>query len=359
MKTTITRCCMILSFLTVLSSFSCDTTLSGDRLLTGSSAGGPELTLISWNLQEFFDAVDTGTEYEDYTGIKSAWSEDKYQARLDRLCSVIESTDADVYCFMEMENQSIIHDIANRLHLRSSRTVPFPYAAFCKGNTGSIGCAVLSRVPIENLTAHGASFKATLPVDLYTGYEPGAPMSPPVMRPLMEVTLAPFEEGRPPVKLLVNHWKSKSSGGRESELWRSTQECVLSQHMTSALEQGYPCIAVGDFNRDLNEFYWTGYVPGAQSGNQRQVVLRSLFDRQAVDSPWFTSTQKGSYYYDDDWSRIDHVFTAGSLRITSFEVLNREPFVSDSGTPDDYNVWTGKGYSDHFPLKVKIAYTNQ
>lgn len=354
MKNVLAHCGLSIILFTMLSSFSCDMSFRDESGFAVSGPEGPGITVISWNVQEFFDAVDTGNEYEDFTGIKSAWTEAKYTARLDRLCSFIESTNADVYCFMEIENQSVIHDIANRLHLRHSRTAAYPYAAFCRGNTGSIGCAVLSRIPLENMTAHNATFKGTLPVPLYNGYEAGIPLEPPVMRPLLEVTLAPFEEGKPPVKLFVNHWKSKSSGGRESELWRTTQECVLSMHMSGALNRGYPCIAVGDYNRDLNEFYWDTET----SRQHKRVLLRNLFGSLAVESPWFTSNQAGSYYYDEDWSRIDHIFTAGGLRCASFDVLNRGELVNGSGTPNSYSVWTGEGNSDHFPLKVKIQYTN-
>ena len=44
------------------------------------------------------------------------------------------------------------------------------------------------------------------------------------MRPIMEVNL---DVGGRNVILFVNHWKSKSGGEEESEIWRDWQETLL------------------------------------------------------------------------------------------------------------------------------------
>ncbi len=350
MKKTFVLCITICCLFFILSSFSCDSayTTIPPQFFRQSESG---LTIISWNLQEFFDAVDTGTEYEDYSGSKSCWSEEKYLQRLKRLCSLMESTDADIWCFMEVENEAVLHDISNMLHMQHSLSVPYPYAAFSRGNKGCIGCGILSRYPLEKMTVHSAQFTGTLPAVQFKGYETGIAISPPVMRPMLEITLAPFEEGKNPLKIFINHWKSKSSGGRESDVWRNTQENVLAYRIQKALEEGFACIAVGDFNRNLNEFTWTHRTP-------EQVQLRSLFSKTTVDSPWFGSKDPGSYYYDGSWNTLDHVFLCGPIRVVSFETLTRGNLATDSGYPNGYNVWKGEGFSDHFPLKVKIQYTN-
>ncbi len=357
MKKILTICFTVFCLATILSSFSCDSAVAAPTgFLAGKYGNDPYITIVSWNLQTFFDAVDSGTEYEDFTGVKSSWNETKYKARLSRLCNFMESTNADVYCFMEVENDSVVHDISNTLHLQNSRCAPYPYTAFNRGNEGSIGCAVFSRIPIENITLHSTQFKATVPSTLFETWQSGITLAPPILRPLMEVTLLPFNEGSKPLKLFVNHWKSKSSGGRESELWRNTQEALLSFRMTESVQNGYDCIAVGDFNRDLHEFYWSG--PKRQGGPEPAVRLRSLFNSIDVISPWMSGSFSGSYYYDGNWTTLDHVFVTGDIKITDFSVLDRGELSTASGIPNSYSIWTGEGYSDHFPLKVKLSYTN-
>ena len=102
----------------------------------------------------FFDAERTGTEYEDF--IKNPdWNRDAYQNRLDRLCSAISTLNADVFVLQEVENSNVILDISNKLQTNAwNSKQQWVYSCFAKKEGTSIGIAILSKYPLENLKTH-------------------------------------------------------------------------------------------------------------------------------------------------------------------------------------------------------------
>jgi hypothetical protein len=109
------------------------------------------VSIISWNLQTFFDSVTQGTEYDEFRGEKSTWSKEKYNDRLLQLCNFIESQDADIYAFSELENMEIIQDISNNLATKSIMGTKYKYACSGKNPNGVFGCGVISKYPLKNL----------------------------------------------------------------------------------------------------------------------------------------------------------------------------------------------------------------
>ncbi len=309
-----------------------------------------DLTIVSWNLQTFFDASTSGNEYEDFIGKKSKWTEEKYKERLEKLCSYMKSMNADIFCFMEVENMAVIQDIANTLQTGVSR-MSWPYALFAKEDDASLGCAVFSRYEPESLHTHGIDYKAAIQTEAFSGFSAGEPLTQPSMRPLMEIrfSLAPSlsDAGRK-LALFVAHWKSKSGGAKESEVWRNCQEAVLAERIEKALSEGYSVTACGDFNRELSEFQY--------SRSDGCIDLRGAFSTVTVSSPWFSASDSGSYFYQNEWSRIDHFFFAGNVSCTSFKAFDEGEHVTSGGIPYSYDVWTGKGYSDHLPLTCQICF---
>ena len=43
------------------------------------------ITLVTYNTQTFFDAIEDGSEFKEYKGSKSRWTEQKYRTRLARV----------------------------------------------------------------------------------------------------------------------------------------------------------------------------------------------------------------------------------------------------------------------------------
>ena len=127
-----------------------------------------EISIVSWNLQTFFDAVDSGTEYDEFTGRKSKWTEEKYKERLERLCTFMKAVNADIFCFMEVENTAVVQDIANTLQVGISG-MSWQYVCFARESGSSLGCAVFSRYEPESLTVHSTDCRVAVQTEAFFG----------------------------------------------------------------------------------------------------------------------------------------------------------------------------------------------
>ncbi|MBO5137880.1 MAG: endonuclease/exonuclease/phosphatase family protein [Spirochaetaceae bacterium] len=322
----------------------------GCMLEENSSSIIPDsIHLVSWNVQTFFDATTTGTEYSEFIGSKSRWNQELYLQRLDKLCQAITILDADILVLQEIENQAVMYDIMNMLqeHLHGDRI--YKYMCFAAEKDAAIGCGVFSRLPLKNMTTHQLDSR------LY-GQQPQ-------LRPLLEVTVtatvagnnATSEYGVDLFKLMVCHWKSKSGGQEEAVLWQSQQEKLLVSRLTQ-LENAdgslkIPAIICGDFNKDLSEF--------AKSNNCNCCVS---MNGMLLKNGWLSTFDPeccGSYWYQGKWEKIDHIFTLGELDMEGFQAVKSQLWccLDESGEtiPFRYSVWQGAGFSDHLPVECFIS----
>lgn len=293
-----------------------------------------ELKVANWNVQTFFDAETSGNEYKQFVK-NDKWNREAYIERLKRLCSVIKILDADVFVMEEIENEAVIHDISNFLAGEWNAKKIYTDSCFATDKGSSIGCAVLSRIPVSSMTVHS--------LDVRTEVE-----KMPVTRPVMKVKLNCRDKE---IILIVNHWKSKT-GKDTGEKLRNMQEGILARLASETLKENNPVLILGDFNRDINDFCHTG---------NGHVLLRfwhkGRLSEDGINTvcPWFTLEQSlvqpGSYYFKDEWSRIDNMFAAGSADfIDFFPAAEGNWCESDTCIPKRYSLWNGTGYSDHLPI---------
>lgn len=297
------------------------------------------ISIANWNVQTFFDAETSGNEYEDF--IKNPkWNSESYIQRLDRLCESICTLNCDIYVFEEIENESVIQDISNRLQSNSwNCKKALKYSCFLKDENSAIGIAIISRYPIYGTKAHSMDIRCQN-------------ISQPSVRYILEADVY-IEEKK--LSIIANHWKSKSGSEYLTEIWRDWQENVLCNILQKYSKND--CVLLcGDFNRSAEDFYCN-----FSSGVKDNIFLRgiNLEDSEnllcGVYSPWFLpggdfSTEKGSYYYDKSWERIDNIFGMGPIYFTAFGVKDDSPFTNNDGTPNRYSIYNGKGISDHLPI---------
>lgn len=322
------------SFLLILIFCSCCQTIS-----CKSNSDKKEKTvsvkILNWNLQTFFDANFDGNEYPDFKSAKSGWAEQKYVQRLSRLEEVIRETDADILVFEELEKEEQIYDISNRLSGTFNFAKIYGHGFFAKDEHSSIGCAVLSRFPLGEATVHN--------IDVRSGT-----LKQPSMRPIIKIEI--YAKGKT-LALFVNHWKSKSSGEEESRIWREKQENLLARLMSSCKTKAK--IACGDFNMDISEFSY-------HEDSENNIVFRNKNKNAAVYSPWILPNGElltpGSYFYKENWERIDHFFAGGNATISDFSSETSGSWVDSNGRPFRYKVWSGQGYSDHFPITCVVSF---
>ena len=302
-----------------------------------------DIRLISWNVQTFFDAQITGTEYQDFLSEKSPWNEEMYSKRLDKLCKILGEINGDIVVLQEIENQGVLYDILNRLQGISYGKNAYKYCSFAIEPGSAIGCGVISRFPLQKMTIHQIDSKNY-------GEQPQ-------LRPLMEIdiTKSPEKnETKPIMKLFVCHWKSKSGGEAEAKIWQHQQEKLLA-HRLKLHEKDYPfgtvpAIICGDFNKDISEFSF--------SKAENHILIQDI----PVKSGWLSfrnTDSEGSYWYQGKWEKIDHFFTWGKVQLKNFSAIKNPELctTSDEGEiiPYRFSLWNGDGISDHLPVECIVS----
>lgn len=301
------------------------------------------VSLACWNAQTFFDAVTDGCEYTDFKN-SSKWTKEKYIKRLNKLCEVMTLLNADVVVLEEIESEAVVQDIVNRLADGAwSKKRGWQYACFTKEQESAIGCAVFSRYELKNLSAH------SLDIQIHKTKQPSS-------RPIMQLTVC---AGEKELELFVNHWKSKSGGEEETEIWRDWQEAVLADKLIEYIANERSVVICGDFNRSVEDFIplEDGFI---MNENSNLVLRRVNSEPVSVYSPWLLengkfSTEIGSYYYENSWERIDNFFFCGKIEINQFQPVAESPLADEDSIPQGYKVYTDSGCSDHLPLKCVVS----
>lgn len=327
-------------FLLLLPLFSGCTNCSNDFSKKNEKAGSADVTVFNWNCQTFFDSIKDGNEYSDYQKSKN-WNTEKYSQRIEKLCSVIKEADCDIVVLEEIEKEEQLVDITNVMAGTFNFDALYRYGCFSREENSSIGIGILSRYPLIEVKNHQIDFRSGITDPLF---------KQPSLRPVSEISVAC---GNKKLKIFANHWKSKASGEKESEIWRKRQENLLATLMENSLKEGNENnLALGDFNTDLSEFTKI-------YGEKKKIADIYLGKNNLmVKNPWFNedSTVKdgGSYFYDGEWEKIDHFFICGKITIEYFSTFQKCGIVTEDGRPFSYKLWNGEGFSDHLPIICRV-----
>ncbi len=304
--------------------------------------------VINWNLQTFFDAITVGTEYNDFKGSKTRWDENRYKDRIKTLCSFIEQTQADIYVFQEIENSGILQDISNELVSLKKIEKDYAYSAFSKNDGDALGIAFFSQFPLKNVSVHQLDIQTAHGLSAFETSKnivDGTVLEQPSMRAILHAQIV--TDKNKPFSIYACHWKSKFGGEEESEVWRNAQEMLLANLL---LEEKNPYLVTGDFNRTLEEFLLKGTT---STEKPETLMLQSNKDMVQVRSAWLEYSSKenqGSYYYQGEWEKIDHIFYSPTLSLLDYKVIKNSITTTQEGIPYRYDLYSGKGTSDHLPL---------
>ncbi len=203
---------------------------------SAQEAGTPdELTVVAYNVENYFDVFDDPYSDDDGTAVKA-------RVQIQALANAIAALDADVVFLQEIENEAALVGMvaeflpdAGYLHAIVMPT----------NSTRGINLGVLSRVPVLSATSH--RWKPF--------FHPDDPSREPYYfaRDLQEIHL---DVGRDAPLIAFNvHLKSNSSrdGDPRSMKWR-TAEAAAVKDATRAILADDPeawVIAAGDFNSDF------------------------------------------------------------------------------------------------------------
>jgi endonuclease/exonuclease/phosphatase family metal-dependent hydrolase len=359
------RCVALLAAAAFVVSATCET---GNES-AGADVDAQQLVVMSWNLEAFFDAEETGTEYDEYKKSRG-WTETKYQERMDRLATVAEELaecGPDLIAVQEIENAATLEALA----AGPFAAYGYRWTAFASEKGGSLGVGLLSRYPLSKIRVHSVG-------------TPGLEAP----RPILEARLEP---GGAPLTVFVCHWKSKLGGEAETEAQRRASAGALARRLgeLASTDAAAGAIALGDLNENIDEFqrrdgrYPTALLPDLREAadllaarrkddafsfggpflvvsEARPPTSTQVPDAVPLYSPWFDAVWPGSYSYQKQWETIDHALLPASLfdgagwEYASFSVLDLPPFTDEAGYPDGYDPLTGMGLSDHLPIVVEL-----
>ena len=310
------------------------------------------LKIASWNVENLFDMQRQGTEYEEYIPGRHRWSEAMLRKKLEHTAQVICDLDADVIGLQEIENDQVLE----RLQRLLGRVgCPYPYRAITTGAGRPVHVALLSRVKIAR--------KREIPVT-YGGRQ----------RRILEVQLRTDL----PLRLFVNHWRSKR--GPESE------RILYAEALRKRLERlpaGTEYLLLGDFNSDWQEYRImeakhndTGGRTGINqvlvtTRNGRMIRYRDLHAAPTAFRHYnlwleLPASRRWSHNFFGKKEGIDAILIPPSLadgknweyKRGSFGVYRPAYLFGKYGQIKRWEYrhsrHTGHGYSDHLPIYAKL-----
>jgi len=319
----------------------------------GKAPGADELMVMTYNVQNLFDAYVTGNEYPEYTPEKG-WTVDLYRSRLRRTAQAItqgHKAVPDIVVLQEIEHAGVLEDLLQE----SLAARGFQWYACTNDPDSAIQNGVMSRFPIIAARIHGVQ-------DL---------------RSVLEVTI---DVGTEELVLFAVHAKSRKEGVEETEAQRIATAKVISTRTQELLHEN-PFLAIivaGDFNQSADSFqregqaYQTALVPfDARQADVYESAGSLLIGGVPVTQGWYTwwldrkvvllAQAQGSYYYNGIWESFDQIllspafFDGYGLEYKTGQV-GAESFLCDAqGHPATWNIRTGKGVSDHLPVYVILS----
>jgi len=317
--------------------------------------GATSFKIASYNVENLFDDVRNGTEYEEYIPGRHNWTSRMVEKKLDHTAEVICDLDAEIIALQEVENEAILQRLQKRLKRVGC---DYRYTAITHKRTTAIQVALLSKYPLLQ--------KRELRVN-YSPYD----------RDILE---AKVRIGEHTLWLFVSHWKSKSRSGTESR--RMVYARVLKKRLEH-LPGGSEYVVLGDFNSHYDEFRQlqrrlddTGGKTGINT-----VLCTSrdgcMLDKEAIRSRreaglynlWMELPpgQRWSHKFYGRKGAIDHILLPSALfdgkRIDyvnhSFSVFKpvylftREHWIREWVYKGGMH--KGRGYSDHLPIYATFS----
>ncbi|HQS66367.1 MAG TPA: endonuclease/exonuclease/phosphatase family protein [Sulfuricurvum sp.] len=319
--------------------------------------GGTEVTIATYNVENLFDMNDDGNEYEEYIPNTSwGWNDAMYRIKLRNTAKVIHDINADIIGLQEIESETALKDLKAQLNRQG---LYYPHYAFARAKNTTVAVALLSRYPIVSALSRS--------VGAHRSY-----------RDILEVKVD--IQGKP-LRLFVNHWKSKS--GPESMRIQSAK--VLKKRLNE-LDTNEPYVLMGDFNSHYEEYRTfvksrkhndTDGITGINhilqtiDDDQNPITYSSLkSNKDVLYNLWYElpEDQRWSHQYKQFKEGLDNIIISPALAdgkgleyvhgsFTRFE----EPYLFYKGKMYRWQQsrkhpkhHLGEGYSDHLPLSAKI-----
>ena len=307
-----------------------------------------EVKIASYNVENLFDDVYNGSEYDEYIPSRHNYNTHMYNIKLQHTAEVICDIDADIIALQEIENQNVLKKLSSVL---KGAGCGYRYSAITTKRNAPIQIALLSRKLIR--------YKKELIV---------SPSSK--IRNILEVVV---DIDGNPLHIFANHWKSRGYKGYESKRIRYAK---ILQARLDTLAKNSEYIILGDFNTNYDaKMNLSKKIDDTNGKIGLLDILPLVIDGRLADEKLVRDSDK--YLYDlwlelpysqryshkffANKSTLDHIIIPHSMfdkkaidyKNDSFKVFRRGYLFDKYGI----NHWQiknskhiGKGYSDHLPI---------
>ena len=313
-----------------------------------------QLSVAFYNVDNLYDTIDDPKTFDDeFTPFgKNKWSSYKYAQKLKKLSKVLSNFDGntppDVLGVCEIENKSVLNDLANAISPSKYEIVHVD----SRDERGADVALLFSKQKLKLL-----SFKKYTPV--MSGDTSDR------TRDILWVKLLSINS-LDTLQFIVCHFPSRREGQIKSEPKRIdaaklckkiiTENCNLSvQHL----------IVMGDFNDEPFNKSMQEVIGAANIKKQVEAPIVNLMYQ-------FSEKGEGSYRFKDQWNALDQFLLSRKLlKSNSMHYVPNSVFIKNetwmfqtgkfSGYP--YRTFAGNkwlnGYSDHLPIGLRIQFDDK
>ncbi len=305
------------------------------------------LNVMFYNVENLFDTIDDPfTKDEEFLPEgKKAWTQERYNDKLDKLSKVISSASSlpDILGLCEVENRQVVEDLKS-----NERFASMGYVVVHKDSPDGRGIDVALVVNKNKVRVVRTDYlKTKLPV----GDRPSTRLI------LHATTLI----DRDTLHIYVNHWPSRYGGQEQSEPNRMQVALSLKRDIDLLKERSPTAkiLIMGDFNdypadNSLNKVLMAGIEEGRPFYNL-------MWEKDKFG--------EGTYNYKGDWGCLDQF-------IVSKNMMNEKASISVSKEgavllKHDWMLYTNEngevypsrtyggpnyygGYSDHLPIFLQL-----
>ncbi|MEE9404509.1 MAG: endonuclease/exonuclease/phosphatase family protein [Algisphaera sp.] len=299
--------------------------LSLSLALPGIAQSPQQISIGSYNLENFFDIWDNPYTEDEGTKVKS-------RAQVRDLARAIKALDADVLVVQEFEHEELLEALVKEFLPNAG----YQYIAASPSNDGrGILLGILSRYPVTQITSHR----------LQTFTHPDAPNKPyRFSRDLLRFTVDVGLDR--PLQVYNVHLKSNgdSSGDKHSARKRTAEAMCIKQILRDALAHDPDLLAVvaGDFNSlyetrpDEQDRPWPAMAHLLEAEPNGTHVFTDVH-AHLTDTQRVTIPSKGRY----PDATFDYLLTTPALA---------QRYIKDSATVIQKDTLTHG--SDHRPIKA-------
>lgn len=320
------------------------------------------MTILTYNAQNLFDDVSNESDYPEYNPENGQWTSDLYRERLARTAAVIRESvrgGPDIVALQEIENQQVLDALVSR----QLADLGYLHTVLVRSIDSAVNVGIITRLPVLCATAYPVT-------DCF---------DPVPTRDILQIAI---DCSGTRLYLLVCHWKSQSGGTQYTEPLRLRAAAVVHDRLEAILAENVHAevLVLGDLNESVDEWQRTGMQyqtalvlcnssldapSGSLAVSVDLAATRASRDGGMLFSPWgkagTSAGTSGSYWYNGSWETYDNfLLSAGlldpeGLSFLDFWVVPHDYLRDRGGHPFGWQLDTGLGYSDHFPLLLVLA----